>query len=281
MPHLTTDDGVKLYYEETGKGIPIVFIHEFAGDVRSWEQQVRHFSKYYRCITFNARGYPPSDVPKDQEKYSQERAADDIRAVLDALKIDKAHIVGLSMGGLATLHFGLAYPERARSLLVAGAGYGSEKGEREKFRNEAVIIAERLTKEGMAAFAQAYAYGPTRVQFENKDPRGFAEFKAMLAEHSAKGAANTQIGVQRERPSILDLEDGLAKLDVPMLVVTGDEDWPCLLPGVFIKRTCPSAALLVVPNSGHAINIEEPAAFNAALADFLAQVDSGRWPTRD
>jgi pimeloyl-ACP methyl ester carboxylesterase len=133
----------------------------------------------------------------------------------------------------------------------------------------------------MAAFAEAYAYGPTRVQFENKDPRGFAEFKAMLAEHSAKGAANTQLGVQRERPSIFDLEDGLAKLDVPTLVVTGDEDWPCLLPGIFIKRTCPSAALLVVPNSGHAINIEEPAAFNAALADFLAQVDSGRWPMRD
>ncbi len=164
---------------------------------------------------------------------------------------------------------------------MRGAGYGSERSEREKFRNEATLIAGKLEKDGMAAFAAAYAYGPTRVQFENKDPRGFAEFKAMLAEHSAKGAANTQIGVQRERPSIFDLEDGLAKLDVPMLVVTGDEDWPCLLPGVFIKRACPSAALLVVPNSGHAINIEEPAAFNAALADFLAQVDAGRWPMRD
>jgi pimeloyl-ACP methyl ester carboxylesterase len=133
----------------------------------------------------------------------------------------------------------------------------------------------------MAAFADAYAYGPTRVQFENKDPRGFAEFKAMLAEHSAKGAANTQLGVQRERPSIFDLEEKLAASRVPMLVVTGDEDWPCLLPGVFIKRTCPTAGLLVVPNSGHAVNIEEPGAFNAALADFLAQVDAGRWPVRD
>ena len=125
----------------------------------------------------------------------------------------------------------------------------------------------------MAAFAQAYAYGPTRVQFETKDPRGFAEFKAKLAEHSAKGAANTQLGVQRKRPSISISRTQLAKLSVPTLVVTGDEDWPCLLPGVFIKRTCPSAGLLVVPNSGHAINIEEPGAFNAALDDFLAQVD--------
>jgi pimeloyl-ACP methyl ester carboxylesterase len=281
MPHLTTDDGIKLYYEETGSGTPIVFVHEFAGDHRAWEPQVRYFSRRYRCITYNARGYPPSDVPKEAGRYSQDRARDDIRAVLDALKIDKAHIVGLSMGGLATLHFGLAHPSRARSLLVAGAGYGSEKGEKEKFRNEAVIIAAKLEKEGMAAFAAAYAYGPTRVQFESKDPRGFAEFKAMLAEHSAKGSANTQLGVQRERPSVFELEEGLEKLTVPMLVVTGDEDWPCLLPGVFIKRTCPSAALLVIPNSGHAVNIEEPDAFNSAVADFLAQVDAGRWPMRD
>ena len=281
MPHLCTDDGVKLYYEEAGSGTPVVFVHEFAGDHRSWEPQVRYFSRRYRCIAFNARGWPPSDVPEDVARYSQARACDDIRAVLDGLRIDKAHIVGLSMGGLATLHFGLTYPLRARSLLVAGAGYGSEPNEREKFRAEAVVIAARLEAEGMAVFAEAYAYGPTRVQFENKDPRGFAEFKTMLAEHSAKGAANTQLGVQRERPSIFDLEDKLAAARVPILVVTGDEDWPCLLPGVFIKRTCPSAGLLVIPNSGHAVNIEEPAAFNAALADFLAQVDAGRWPTRD
>ncbi len=281
MPHITTDDGVRLYYEEAGSGAPVVFVHEFAGDYRSWEPQVRYLSRRYRCIAFNARGWPPSDVPQDVSRYSQARACDDIRSVLDGLKIDKAHIVGLSMGGFATLHFGLTYPSRARSVLVAGAGYGSERGEREKFRAEAVVIAAKLEKEGMAAFAEAYAYGPTRVQFENKDPRGFAEFKAMLAEHSAKGAANTQLGVQRERPSIFDLEDKLAACRVPMLVVTGDEDWPCLLPGVFIKRTCPTAGLLVIPNSGHAVNIEEPGAFNAALADFLAQADSGRWPVRD
>ena len=281
MPHLATDDNVKLYYEETGSGAPVVFVHEYAGDYRSWEPQVRHLAKRYRCIAFNARGFPPSEVPHEVASYSQRRAAADIRAVLDALKIDKAHIVGLSMGGLATLHFGLTYPERARSVLVAGAGYGSEPSEREKFRAEAVVIAGKLEKDGMAAFAEVYAHGPTRVQYENKDPRGFAEFKAMLAEHSAKGAANTQLGVQRERPSIFDLEDKLAKCKVPMLVVTGDEDWPCLLPNVFIKQTCPTAALLVIPNSGHAINIEEPDEYNRIVGEFLSQVDSGRWPMRD
>jgi pimeloyl-ACP methyl ester carboxylesterase len=281
MPHLTTDDGVKLYFEDTGSGTPVVFVHEFAGDCRSWEPQVRWLARRYRCITYNARGYPPSEVPGDVASYSQARACDDIRSVLDNLRIDKAHIVGLSMGGLATLHFGLTYPDRARSLLVAGAGYGAEKSEQEKFRAEAVASAGKLENEGMAAFAQVYAYGPTRVQFEAKDPRGFAEFKVMLAEHSAKGSANTQLGVQRRRPSVYDLGEGLARLTVPMLVVTGDEDWPCLAPGIFIKRTCPSAALLVVPNSGHGVNLEEPGFFNAALADFLAQVDACRWPMRD
>jgi pimeloyl-ACP methyl ester carboxylesterase len=281
MPHLTTDDNVELYYEEVGSGTPIVFVHEFAGDYRSWEPQMRYFARRYRCIAYNARGYPPSAVPAPGVGYSQARAAADIRCVLDQLKIDKAHVVGLSMGGLAVLHFGLTYPARARSLLVGGAGYGSEAGERDKFRAEASTIAARLERDGMAKFAEAYAYGPTRVQFERKDPRGFAEFKQMLAEHSAAGAIGTQLGVQRERPSLFALEEQVRALKVPMLVVTGDEDWPCLLPNIFLKRTCASAALLVLPNSGHAVNLEEPGLFNAALADFLAQVDAGRWPVRD
>jgi pimeloyl-ACP methyl ester carboxylesterase len=281
MPHLTSDDNVELYYEEVGSGTPIVFVHEFAGDYRSWEPQMRYFARRYRCIAYNARGYPPSAVPAPGAGYSQARAAADIRCVLDQLKIDKAHVVGLSMGGLAVLHFGLTYPARARSLLVGGAGYGSEAGERDKFRAEASTIAARLERDGMAKFAEAYAYGPTRVQFERKDPRGFAEFKQMLAEHSAAGAIGTQLGVQRERPSLFDLEEQVRALKVPMLVVTGDEDWPCLLPNIFLKRTCASAALLVLPNSGHAVNLEEPGLFNAALADFLAQVDAGRWPVRD
>jgi len=281
MAYVSTDDVVKLHYEETGSGIPIIFVHEFAGDQRSWEPQVREFSRRYRCITYNARGYPPSDVPEGPSYYSQRRAADDIRSVLDHLKIDTAHIVGLSMGGFATLHFGLHYPERARSLLVAGAGYGSERDKREKFRGEASAIAARLQKDGMQSFAELYAYGPTRVQFENRDPRGFLEFKRMLAEHSALGSAMTQLGVQRERPSLYDLEAQLRQLKVPLLVVTGDEDHPCLQPGLFLKQVVPSAALLVVPNTGHTINLEVPAAFNAALQDLITQVEAGRWPMRD
>ena len=281
MPFITSDDNVRLQYEEVGSGTPIVFVHEYTGEARSWEPQLRYFARRHRCIAFNARGYPPSDVPENPASYSQARARDDIRAVLDGLKIAKAHICGLSMGGYATLHFGLAYPERALSLLVAGAGYGSERDQREKFRHEATVIAGKLDKDGITAFAEVYAHGPTRVQYEAKDPRGFAEFKRWLSEHSARGAALTQLGVQRERPSIFDLEAEIAKLRVPTLVMSGDEDWPCLLPGIFIKKLCPTAALMVLPNAGHAVNIEEPAAFNAALADLIAHAEAGRWPLRD
>ena len=281
MPFLTTDDDVKLHYVEAGSGSPVIFVHEFAGDHRSWEPQMRYFSRRHRAIAYDARGWPQSDVPSAQEKYSQARACDDIRAVMDALSIDKAHIVGLSMGGFATLHFGFTYPERALSLTVAGCGYGAEKGERDKFRAENEVSAKLLEEQGMAAFAEAYAYGPTRVQFENKDPRGFEEFKTQLAEHSNIGSARTQLGVQRERPSLYDLEDKMRELSVPTLVVTGDEDWPCLLPGVYMKQCIKTAGLLVVPNTGHTINLEEPAAFNQGVADFIAQVEAGRWPERD
>ena len=281
MPHATTDDGVKLFYEETGAGRLVIFVHEFAGSHQSWEPQMRHFGRRYRCISFAARGYPPSDVPEHPSSYSQARAADDIAAVLDHLGEEKAHIVGLSMGGFATLHFGFRHGGRAHSLTVGGCGYGAEPSQRERFRSEADSIAASIMADGMAAFADRYAFGPTRVQFENKDPRGFAEFKAQLAEHSALGSANTQLGVQRERPSLYDLVEEMKNLTVPTLVITGDEDWPCLMPGMLMKQCIPSAALAVMPNSGHTINIEEPDEFNRLVGGFLAQVDSGRWPMRD
>jgi pimeloyl-ACP methyl ester carboxylesterase len=281
MPHLTTDDGVKLYYEETGKGVPIVFIHEFAGDYRSWENQVRYFARYYRCITVNARGYPPSDVPMDGEKYSQDRARDDIRAVLDAMKIDKAHIVGLSMGGFATLHFGFTYPERARSLVIAGCGYGAEPDKRAQFAEEAEISAKRFEELTMAKAALAYATGPTRVQHQNRDPRGWKEFADQLAEHSTEGAALTMRGVQKRRPSLYELAGKMKTITAPTLIMTGDEDWPCIEPGVLMKKNISTAALVVMPNAGHNINLEDPAAFNAHLAELFAAADAGTWPVRD
>jgi len=281
MPFALTDDGVRLYFEATGKGRPVIFVHEFAGDLRSHEPQLRHFGKRYQTIAFNARGYPPSDVPEHVSSYSQTRAADDILAVLDHIGERQAHIVGLSMGGFATLHFGLRHPERALSLCIGGCGYGAEPDQREKFRAEADAIAGAIRTGGMQAFAERNAYGPTRVQYENKDPRGHAEFKTMLAGHSAVGSANTQQGVQKERPSLYALIEEMKRITVPTLIITGDEDWPCLTPGILLKQTIPTSALAVIPNAGHAINLEEPDEYNRIVGNFLAQVDSGRWPARD
>jgi len=281
MAFAETDDGVKLYFAETGQGFPVIFVHEFAGDHRSWEPQLRHFARRYRCIAYNARGYPPSDVPEDPGKYSQARATADIKAVLDHLGIAQAHVVGLSMGGFATLHFGLSYPDMARSLVVAGCGYGAERDRNTQFRAEAEAAGGSLKRDGMATFAASYSRGPTRVQFQNKDPRGWHEFAAMLAEHSATGSALTQLGVQRERPSLYDLEDALKAMTVPTLIVTGDEDEPCLIPGVYLKRNIPGAGLVVAPKTGPTINLEEPAAFNRMLTEFFDSVEAGRWELRD
>jgi pimeloyl-ACP methyl ester carboxylesterase len=200
MPYAKADDGVRLYFEETGSGTPVILVHEFAGDLRSFEPQMRHFGKRYRAIAYNARGFPPSDVPEHVSAYSQARAADDILAMLDHIGERKAHIVGLSMGGFATLHFGLRHSERALSLCIGGCGYGAEPDKRATFRAEADLIANMIHSEGMPAFAERYAYGPTRVQYENKDPRGHAEFKAMLAEHSAVGSATPSRGCRRSGP---------------------------------------------------------------------------------
>ncbi|MAK76226.1 MAG: alpha/beta hydrolase [Nisaea sp.] len=281
MSHITTDDGIRLYVEQSGEGTPIIFVHEFAGDHRSWEPQVRYFSRRYRCVTYSARGYDPSDVPSDVEAYSQDRARDDIRAVMDALDIETAHVVGLSMGGFATLHFGLHYPERALSLVVAGCGYGAEPDARAQFKSEAETMADRILAEGMAAVGAGYAEGPTRVQFQNKDLRGWTEFRDQLCEHSTEGSSLTMRGYQARRPSLYDLGEAMTGLTVPTLIVNGDEDEPCLEVGLFMKRQIPAAGLLIMPKTGHTMNLEEPAAFNTSLDEFFHQVEAGRWDLRD
>jgi pimeloyl-ACP methyl ester carboxylesterase len=281
MPHAPATDGVKLSYEEVGRGTPIVFVHEFADDVRGWAAQVKFFARRYRTIAFNARGYPPSDVPEDPERYSQAQAAEDIKAVLDHLGLAKAHVVGLSMGGYATLHFGLRHPDRALSLTVGGAGYGSVSADRAAFHRDTDHVVAQFEQGGMVRVAEFYTRGPTRVQFMAKDPVGWQEFYDRFAGGSARGHANTMRGVQRRRPSVFELEGELARLEVPTLIMTGDEDEPCLEPALFLKRTIRTAGLVVLPNSGHAINLEEPDLFNRAVLDFLTAVDAGRWPRRD
>lgn len=281
MSYATAGDGVRLHFEEAGSGTPIVFVHEFGGNYRSWEPQMRFFARRHRCITFAARGYPPSDVPPDVDAYSQQHAVGDILAVMDGAGIERAHVVGLSMGGFAALHLGLERPERAHSLVVAGAGYGAEKQFETYFRNVSLEVAAQFEQQGSKQFARTYSLGASRVQFQNKDPRGWREFADLLSEHSEVGAANTMRGVQARRPSIYDLEERLRHLHVPTLVMTGDEDDHCLQPGIFMKRTIPACGLVVLPKTGHTLNLEEPEQFNRFVSDFLGLVEAGRWTARD
>ncbi len=278
---VTARDGVKLYVEEAGSGLPILFLHEFGGNYDAWEPQMRRFARRYRCITYAARGYQPSDIPADLESYSQRIAVEDALAVLDGLGIEKAHIVGLSMGGFATAHFGLIAPERARSLTIAGTGYGAEKAFEEYFRGVSLAVAENFERLGAKEFSKVYALGASRVQFQNKDPRGWAEFAERLSRHSDMGAALTMRGVQARRPSLYDLEAEFAQMAVPTLILTGDEDDHCLQTAIYLKKTISAAGLAVLPKTGHTLNLEEPELFNTLLAEFLAQVEAGAWARRD
>lgn len=280
MPTLTTDDGVSLYYEEAGAGTPVVFVHEFAGDLRSWEPQLRHFSRRYRCIAYNARGYPPSGVPHSFERYSQERARDDILSVLDGLGIDRAHIVGLSMGAFATLHVGMTHGGRAISLVTAGIGHGAHPTQYEQFRRDSLALADTMLEKGMVHLAESYGHSAYRTQLRDKDPRGFDEFIRHLSGHSATGSANTMRGYMARRPSLYDLRSGLARISTPLLIVAGDEDEPTLEPSLMLKRTIATSALVMLPKSGHMMNLEEPALFNRVVEEFFRQVESGRWRSR-
>jgi pimeloyl-ACP methyl ester carboxylesterase len=281
MLTIRASDGTALHTEVTGSGTPLLFAHEFAGDHRSWEPQVRYFSRAFTCITYAARGYPPSDVPEVPAAYSQDRAVGDAVAVLDGLGIGRAHVVGLSMGGFTALHLALRHGGRLLSAVAAGTGYGAQPERQAAFRGECEVIAAAFESEGAAAVAERYAVGPARVQFQNKNPRGWAEFAAALAEHSATGAALTMRGVQAARPSLYALRDELARVSTPVLVLTGDEDEGCLEPALMLKRAVPTAGLAVLPQTGHTANLEEPGLFNQAVDRFLAAVERGAWRARD
>lgn len=277
MPFVETQDDVQLYYEEAGTGTPVIFVHEFAGDYRTWEPQMRFFARAHRCITFSARGYWPSDVPDNPAAYSQDIARADVVAVMDALGLDKAHVVGHSMGAYTALQMGIHHPQRCISVTAAGCGWGSDPAAREASAQLCRDTAQLFRDQPIAVAADQYAHAAMRIPFKAKDPRGFAEFAGWLAEHSGTGAALTMLNVQMQRPTLPDLEAQLQAFDVPLLVIVGDEDTPCLEGSFFLKRTAPTAALLVIPRSGHTITSEEPAAFNAAISDLFAAAEAGRW----
>lgn len=269
--------GARLYFQESGHGYPIIFIHEFASDMRGWETQLRHFSRDYRCIAYNARGYPPSDIPADYASYGWELAVDDITAVMRGLEIERAHLVGLSMGGYAALQFGLRYPEQASAIVAASVGSGSHPSQRDAWLRETSVLARIFIEHGMVGVAERMARSPARIQLKYKDRTSWREFLARLRQHSPQGMSNTMARCQAARPSLHALRDQLSEMAVPVLLAVGDEDVRCLETNLMLKSVLPNAGLWICPNTGHAINLEEPAAFNAQVESFLSAVERGSW----
>jgi pimeloyl-ACP methyl ester carboxylesterase len=274
---ITTSDGIRLHVRSAGSGAPLVFAHEFSSDTHGWDAQVNFFSRYYKCTVYAARGYLPSEVPAELGAYNQMRAAADLADVVRATCDGPAHVVGLSMGGFAALHFGLRYPQLARSLVLAGVGFGAKPEEQAEHALASEREADHAEANGMLAYARELAASRYAWCLRAKDEVGWAHFTERLARHSVTGMAMTLRGVLARRPSLWHLAGELRGLNLPVLLVVGDEDAPCLEPNLFLQATLPDAALCVLPRAGHLLNLEEPELFNATVFRFLAAVDRGRW----
>jgi len=265
-------NGARIYVEEAGAGEPIIFVHEMAADYREWDDQVKWFSSNYRCVTYSARGYKPSEIVTRADLYGLEFAADDIAAVIDGLNLEHAHVVGLSMGAYAALRFGMKYPEKARSLIVAGVGSGSPDSDHDAFVAKCRRQADVFREKGSAAAALEIGVSATRIGLKKKNPAGWQQFMDHLAEHDPNGMALTLTMYQAGRPPVQSFDSELKRLALPVLLIVGDQDDPCLETNLYLKRTLPNAQLLVYPNTGHMINLEEPNAFNGAVQRFLDSI---------
>lgn len=273
-------DGVRLFYEQSGSGTTVVFLHEFAGDHRSWALQTSHFSSRYRCLALAARGYPPSDVPDSPDAYGQDIANADVIAVLDDLGIGKVHFIGLSMGAYTALQMAIHHPDRCRSVVAASGGSGAYPPTRETFLAECRTVADQIEQSGRFP-AEQMGRGPTRIQLLNKNAERWQAAVDHAAEHPAKAAAMTLRKVQAERASLYDLEAELREVTVPVLLMVGDEDESCLDVNLHLKRIMPAARLVVFPGCGHLLNLEEPGLFDRFAGEFLRGADAGTWRPRD
>lgn len=266
MP-LAKNGNIDIYYEVHGQGDWLVLSHEFAGSYKCWRPQLVDFAKESRVVVYNDRGYPPSTVPDKVDDYSQELSIADLKALMDHLGIARTYLGGFSMGGSIALNFALQYPERVRKLVLAGTGTGSAS--REEFIKEFSPIADRFEREGAQTVADDYLTGPTRIQLKRKNPEMWQQWYRDFSELSGLGLANTLRGVQLRRPTMYELEPTLRKLRVPTLVIAGDEDAPAIDASRFLARTIPGAELKILPGTGHTLNLEEPAKFNATVLTFL------------
>ena len=252
MPHLDRD-GVKIYYDSTGDGPPVLLSHGYSATAAMWANQVAALSDKYRVITWDMRGHGQSDSPDDPSAYSEAATVDDMAAILRECRADRAVIGGLSLGGYMSLAFHLKYPEMTRALMLFDTGPG--------YRNP-------KAREGWNATAEARA-----KNFETKglDALGGSAEVRVSSHRSAQGLANAARGMLAQFDS--RVIESFESINVPTLVLVGDRDEPFLAATDYMTAKIPGAEKVVIADAGHASNIDQPAAFNEAVAAFLASLD--------
>ncbi|MBV9332139.1 MAG: alpha/beta fold hydrolase [Alphaproteobacteria bacterium] len=248
-----TRDGVKLYYETHGEGPVILLSHGYSATSQMWKGQVAALSARHRLVIWDMRGHGRSDYPEDPALYSEEATVADMAALLDEVGAKTAIVGGLSLGGYMSLAFNLAHPDRVAALLIIDTGPGYRRDEpREGWNRNAIRTAERFEREGLGQLSGASAE------------------RATAAHRDASGLAKAARGMLTQRDA--RVIDSLSGIKVPSLVVVGANDTPFLAAADYMAAKIPGAAKVVIAGAGHASNIDQPAAFNRALGEFLATI---------
>lgn len=249
MPHLDRN-GVKIYYEDHGKGPAILLTHGYSATSQMWAGQTTALKSQYRIIIWDMRGHGKTDSPDDQSAYSEASTIDDMAAILDACEVKRAVIGGLSLGGYMSLAFNVKYPGKVKALMLfdTGPGYKNPKS-REAWNATAIERAEVFETQGLDALSQS------------------DEVRASM-HHSAQGLANAARGMLTQSDS--RIIESLPAIQVPTLVLVGADDAPFLAATGYMAKKIPNATQVTIPDAGHASNINQPTAFNEAVLSFLA-----------
>jgi pimeloyl-ACP methyl ester carboxylesterase len=243
-------DGVEIYYESHGAGPPILLSHGYAATCRMWDGQIAAFRHTHRIIVWDMRGHGSSGDPADAALYSQALSVGDMAAVLDACGVERAVIGGLSLGGVVSLAFHLAHPDRVEALMLFDTGPGFRNPDARAAWNErAFARAREFEERGLAAL------------------RGGDETR--LGRHrSARGLAGAARGMLAQFDS--SLIDSLPTIQVPTLVLVGSEDRNFLAAADYMAGKVPDAEKIVIAGAGHAANLDQPAEFDRAVRQFLS-----------
>ena len=245
-------DGVDLYYEVHGDGPPLLLTHGYSATSQMWRGQVEPFSKHHKLIIWDMRGHGRSDYPDELAAYSEAHTVADMAALLDAVGAERAVVGGLSLGGYMSLAFHLAHSERVEALLIVDTGPGYRKDEpREGWNQTALRTAERYETEGLARL-----------------DGGSVEMRTST-HRNADGLAKAARGMLTQRDA--GVINSLPDIAVPSLVVVGANDTPFLAASDYMAAKIPGARKLVIPDAGHAANIDQPEAFNTGVLGFLAE----------